>query len=590
MTYRAPVSRIRFALEEIGGLRPNVEQGLFGDLSTDLVAAILEEAGRFASEEIAPLNRAGDIEGTSLEDGKVRMPAGWHEVYRRWCAGGWPALAGPESHGGQNLPMTVSAAVQEMWNAASMAFGIGPVLTMAAADALHRYGTVELKQRYLARLVSGEWTGTMCLTEPQAGSDLGLLRCRAERQDDGSYRLRGTKIYITYGEHDLTENIVHMVLARLPDAPPGHRGISMFLVPKYLVQEDGAPGPRNDVRCVGVEHKLGIHGSPTCTMAFGEDTGAVGWLMGEENNGLACMFSMMNQARLMVGVQGVAIAERAYQQAYQFAHERHQGRQPGMGPEETVPICTHPDIRRGLMTMRAQTDGARAICQETARAIDIAARSTDPDDRAAAQARADLLTPVAKAFSTDTGVEVASLGIQIHGGMGYIEETGAAQHLRDARIAPIYEGTNGIQALDLVARKIGRQDGQAASVLISDMRETADALTRTSEPALQQVGSRLAETIDALDRATDWMQKTVTDKPDAALAGATPYLRLFGLAVSGWGLGRGALAAARAGGPDTAAHIATARFFAENLCPQAPALCDVVMGGAEAALADLPTP
>ncbi len=586
MTYRAPVADIAFTLNRIAGLSQDIERGFLGELSDDLVAAILDEAGRFASEEIAPLNRLGDIEGTPFADGRVTMPRGWREVYQRWIAGGWLALTGPEEYGGQNLPMTLFAATQEMWNAASMAYAIGPVLTVAAADALHRYGTEDMKRRYLSKLVSGEWAGTMCLTESHAGSDLGLLRTRAERRADGSYLIRGTKIFITYGEHDVTDNIVHMVLARLPDAPPGHRGISMFMVPKFLANEDGSVGPRNDVKCLSVEHKLGIHGSPTCTMAYGEDDGAVGWLFGEENKGLACMFTMMNQARLMVGIQGVAIAERAYQQALSYARERRQGRRPGMGPEETVPLTDHPDIRRSLMTMRAMTGAARAICYETARALDVAARAPDAQEREVAQSRADLLTPVAKAFSTDIGVEVASQGVQVHGGIGYIEETGAAQHLRDARIAPIYEGTNGIQAIDLATRKVPRSDGEVVRAYIGELHETARSVKASNEPAFGRMGEHLEQSVAALERATGWLIDSQRDGADPALAGATPYLRLFAIAAGGCGLAKGALAAARANGdPANAGRIATARFFAENVSPQAEGLCESVVSGADAVLA-----
>jgi acyl-CoA dehydrogenase len=583
MSYRAPVADILFSLHHSAGLREEITRGLFGSLEENDIAAILGEAGRFASDEIAPLNRIGDMEGARLIDGRVRMPHGWREVYRRWTEAGWVGLTGPQDYDGQNLPTTISVAVQEMWNAASMAFGIGPVLTVAAVDALHRFGTDDLKSRYLPRLVSGEWAGTMCLTEPQAGSDLGLLASRAEPRGDGSYLIRGTKIFVTYGEHDLTSNIVHMVLARLPDAPHGHRGISMFLVPKFLVREDGTPGKRNDIECIGVEHKLGIHASPTCTMSFGAKDGAVGWLVGEHHKGLACMFTMMNHARLMVGVQGVAIAERAYQQALAYARERRQGRRPGMAQGETVAIVEHPDIRRSLMTMRAMIQAARAICHATARALDVAKLAPDPAARAAAQARADLLTPVAKAFSTDIGVEVASLGLQVHGGTGYIEETGAAQHLRDARIAPIYEGTNGIQAIDLVTRKLPLSDGQAVRALIAELRGVGDV----SEAAFGRMGECLTESVDALERATGWLLDTLPERPDAALAGATPYLRLFAIAAGGCGLARGALAALNDGDePANDQRIATARFFAENASAQAGGLCQSVVAGAETILAD----
>ncbi len=582
MSYRPPVADIAAALRHSGGLADDIARGLHGDLSEDLVAAILEEAGRFAGEEIAPLNRLGDTHGTPLSDGEVTMPPGWREVYRRWADAGWNGLTGPVENGGQGLPATISVAVQEMWNAASMAFGIGPVLTMAAVEALHLYGTETQKRLYLDRLVSGEWFGTMNLTEPHAGSDLGLLRTRAVPRGDGSHAISGTKIFITYGEHDLSDNIVHMVLARTPDAPTGYRGISMFLVPKVLVNADGTLGDRNAVTCAGIEHKLGIHGSPTCTMLF-ED--AAGWLVGKENGGLGAMFTMMNQARLMVGVQGVAIADRAFQQALGYAKDRHQGRRPGMGPEETVAIAEHPDVRRSLLTMKALTAAARSICHETARAIDLAKLCPDETERRAAQARADLLTPVAKAFSTGIGVEVASIGVQVHGGMGYIEETGAAQHLRDARIAPIYEGTNGIQAIDLVTRKLPQGGGEPVRTYIAALRKTAASVAASNEPAFGRAGERLGEAVDALERATDWLLEALADRPDAALAGATPYLKLFGIASGGCGLAHGALAEARANGSDAGGRVTTARFFAEAVCPQASGLADIVTTGADAVLA-----
>src|SRR5712692_8065730 len=460
MTYRAPVADIAFALKHAAGFGPALEEGLYGDLAEDLVAAVLEEAGKFATDILGPLNPVGDRHGASLADGVVTTAPGWKEAYRAWAQAGWNALAAPTQWGGQDLPHALNAACIEMWNSAAMAFGLGPVLTMAAVDALAAHGSEELKRAYLPKLVSGEWMGTMQLTEPQAGSDVGALRTKAERAPDGSYRVTGQKIFITYGEHDLTDNIVHFVLARLPDAPPGTKGISLFLIPKFLVNADGSLGARNDVRCPSIEHKLGIHGSPTCTLVYGDHGGAVGYLVGEENRGLACMFTMMNNARLAVALQGVGIAERATQQALSFARERKQGRAPGAAGAGASPIIAHPDVRRMLLTMRAQTKAARAICYRTAVATDRAHRAAGAAERTAAHERASLLTPVAKAFSTDIGIEVASLGVQVHGGMGYVEETGAAQHLRDARIAAIYEGTNGIQAIDLVTRKIPLDGGK----------------------------------------------------------------------------------------------------------------------------------
>ncbi|MGH6859494.1 MAG: acyl-CoA dehydrogenase family protein, partial [Phyllobacterium sp.] len=505
--YRAPVEDIAHALKKIAGLDAAIEEGRFGDLSDDLVDAILEEAGKFASSRIAPLLETGDRHGTPLADAQVTMPPGWKEVYREWTAGGWNALTGKEEFGGQGLPTMLAVATLEMWNSGSMAFGIGPTLTLGAIEALEAHATGELRRTYLPRLVSGEWMGTMNLTEPQAGSDVGALRARAERADDGTYRIFGSKIFITYGEHDLTDNIVHLVLARLPDAPAGTRGISLFLVPKFLVNADGSLGARNDVFCSSIEHKLGIHGSPTCTMIYGDgfagepgEPGAVGWLIGEENRGLACMFTMMNNARLAVGIQGVAVAEAAYQKALAYARERRQMRAPGWTGEEMSPIVEHPDVQRTLLTMKGLTGAARAIAYACAHALDMARTGTGEDARRWSN-RANLLTPVAKAFSTDIGVDVASLGIQVHGGMGYIEETGAAQFLRDARIAPIYEGTNGIQAIDLVQRKLPLEDGNHIKDYIAELRAVAEAVQRSNDADFGETGKRLDAGLDDLQEA-----------------------------------------------------------------------------------------
>ncbi|HEX2554835.1 MAG TPA: acyl-CoA dehydrogenase [Microvirga sp.] len=580
MTYRAPVADLAFTLRHVAGLDRAIRDGLYGDLGADVVDSILEEAGRFANEAIAPLNRVGDAHGTPLKDGAVTMPPGFKDTYRAWAEAGWNGLTGPEEYGGQGLPVLLNSACVEMWNSACMAFALGPLLTMGGIEALTAHGSEELKSRYLPKVVSGEWTATMNLTEPQAGSDLAALRTRAERAGDGTYRITGQKIYITYGEHDLTDNIVHLVLARLPDAPPGTRGISLFLVPKVLPD-----GSRNDLRCHSVEHKLGIHASPTCTMIYGDDGGATGWLIGEENRGLACMFTMMNNARLAVGLQGVAIAERAYQQALAYANERRQGRAPGQTSEGMSPIIAHPDVRRMLLTMRALTGAARSICLLTAEALDRSHREADPAARKAAAERAALLTPVAKAFSTDIGVEVASIGVQVHGGMGFVEETGAAQHLRDARILPIYEGTNGIQAVDLAIRKVPLSGGETVRAQIARMRATATRLVREATPAFGLTAPRLREAVECLDRATSFMLKALgSNDPDQALAAATPYLRLFAIAQGGAALADAALAAqaAIAGGDGDPAHqgrIALCRFFAEHIATGARGLEETVLAG-----------
>jgi acyl-CoA dehydrogenase len=576
MTYRAPVADIAFTLKHSAGLRRALDDGLYGDLTEDVVDAVLEEAGKFASTVIAPLNAVGDKHGTPLRDGVVTMPPGWKEAYTAWAQGGWNGLAASEHWGGQGLPHALNAACIEMWNSASMAFGIGPVLTMGAIEALDKHGAEPLKQKYLEKLTTGAWMGTMQLTEPQAGSDVGALRSKAERAADGTYRITGSKIFITYGEHDLTDNIIHFVLARLPDAPPGTKGISLFLVPKFFVNDDGSLGNRNDARCHSIEHKLGIHGSPTCTMVYGDKGGATGWLVGEENRGLNCMFTMMNNARLAVGLQGVAIAERATQQAYAYANERRQGRAGGNGA-----IINHPDVRRMLLTMRALTQAARAICYATGAAIDRATRGKDEAARKAGDQRASLLTPVAKAFSTDIGTEVASLGVQVHGGMGFIEETGAAQHYRDARIAQIYEGTNGIQAIDLVTRKIPMMGGAVMRGYLDELRRIVAAVKATNDPAFGATGARLSDAVDSLDRATQWLIGKLDKSPDAALAGATPYLRLFASAAGGCMLAEDALADSRSGSVNGGGRVALARFFAENIAVQSGGLETTVIEGAD---------
>jgi len=582
MTYRAPVADISFALKNTAGFGPALAEGLYGDLADDVVEAVLAEAGKFATDILGPLNATGDRDGTRFKDGAVTTAPGWKEAYRAWAQAGWNAVAAPAQWGGQDLPHALNAACIEMWNSAAMAFGLGPLLTMAAVDALAAHGSDELKRAYLPKLVSGEWMGTMQLTEPQAGSDVGALRTKAERAADGSYRITGQKIFITYGEHDLTDNIVHMVLARLPDAPPGTKGISLFLIPKFLLNPDGSLGPRNDARAHSIEHKLGIHASPTCTMVYGDHGGATGFLIGEENRGMACMFTMMNQARLSVALQGVAIAERATQQALAYARERKQGRATGV-ESGSSPIIAHPDVKRMLLTMRALTRAARALSYATAVALDRAQRSPDEAARKAAHERASLLTPVAKAFSTDIGSEVASLGVQVHGGMGYIEETGAAQHYRDARIAAIYEGTNGIQAIDLVTRKLPLAGGATVTAYIGEIKHTVEAVNATNDAAFGWTGVRLQDAVDALERATHWLLGSQRNDLDAALAGATPYLRLFALAAGGALLAEEALAAMRlaGNGADAAGRTAIARFFAENLAVQAASLERTVVEAAD---------
>jgi 3-(methylsulfanyl)propanoyl-CoA dehydrogenase len=580
MPYRSPVADILFSLSAVAGFRGMIEQGRMGDLDWDAVTSIVTEAGRFATEEIAPLNRAGDLVGARFENGVVRTADGFAGVYKRWAEAGWNGVSAPTEFGGMGLPHLVNVACTEIWNGASMAFALCPLLTEGAIGALKAHGSRELVDIYLAPMIAGEWTGTMNLTEPQAGSDLNAVRTRAERAGDGSFRLFGQKIFITYGEHDMAENIVHLVLARLPGAPAGTRGLSLFLAPKFLVNADRSLGPRNDLRCAGIEHKLGIHASPTCVMVYGDNGGAKAWLIGEENRGLAAMFTMMNAARLAVGVQGVAIADRAYQQALDFARERRQGR--GFKGDGMVPIVEHADVRRMLMAMKANVHAARGICHLTGAALDLAGHARDEDERTAAANRAALLTPVAKAFSTDIGDEAASIGVQVHGGMGYIEETGAAQHMRDSRIAAIYEGANGIHAIDLVQRKLPLEGGETAAREIAFIREVAGAVRERGSARFGLTADRLSEAAGALEGTTRAMLGWLRADQNSALAGASFYLRLFGLTLGGACLakaGLGAEALAADGDESELGRAGLARFYAEKLMPAASGLARAIASG-----------
>ncbi len=576
MTYRAPLDELRFTLEEVAAVEGLKATGAFPDFTSDLTAAILEEAAKLAENVLSPLNRVGDAEHCKLENDAVTTPTGFPAAYAQFVEGGWQGLQFPAELGGMGLPRALGVAVLEMIQGANLSFGLGPMLTYGGIEALIAHGTDEQKDLYLGKLLTGEWSATMNLTEPQAGSDVGALRTKAEPNADGSWAISGQKIFITWGEHDCAENIIHLVLARTPGSPEGTKGISLFIVPKVLPD-----GSRNDLRAIGVEHKLGIHGSPTCTMEY---TGATGWLIGGENAGMRCMFTMMNSARLNVGVQGVGIAERAFQQALAYAQDRKQGR--AIDAEGPAPhaIIHHPDIKRTLSLMKAKIAASRAICVSCAVATDMAEHAEHADERAAAKRREELLTPVAKAWSTDIGVEVASLGVQVHGGMGYIEETGAAQHLRDARITPIYEGTNAIQAIDLVGRKLNMDGGAAFDELFSDIEQTIEACTTSSHPDLPPLGDRLQDSLDAMREAVDWLKEV--DMKDR-LAGATPFLTLAGETIGGWLLCVGAVAARRRqkeniGDPAFAAQrIALANFYAEAVMTLAPSRVDDVTMGAE---------
>ena len=578
MTYRAPVRDLAFALEaaaDFGRLA-----GAYPGADAETVRAVLEGAGALAADVLAPLNRAGDQAGARYENGRVTAAPGFAEAYRQLAAGGWTGLAADAEWGGQGLPKALDIAVFEIIQAANLAFGLCPLLTQGAVEAIEKNGDQRQKALYLPKLVTGEWTGTMNLTEPQAGSDLGALTTKAEPDGD-HWRLSGQKIFITWGDHDMADNIVHLVLARLPDAPLGSRGLSLFIAPKRLVGEDGSLGAPNDLRPGSIEHKLGIHASPTCVMLY---EGARAELIGAPNQGLAAMFVMMNAARLGVGVQGVAIAERAYQQALAYALERKQGRSAWTGAYPSR-LFDHPDVRRSLMLMKAKIEAARAICLSTAVAADLARTATNPVDRDAANFRQELLTPIAKAWSTDMGVEAASAGLQIQGGMGFIEETGAAQHYRDARILPIYEGANGIHAIDLMGRKLALGKGQAVRELVDDIMPTAAHLKSADDAWLHTVGARLETGLAAVQSATGWLiERRGHAQPDA-LAGATPYLKLLGDVVGGWMLGKGALVASQRiaeGAPDTdywRTKIGLARVFSEQVLAQAPGLTQAVTQG-----------
>jgi 3-(methylthio)propanoyl-CoA dehydrogenase len=578
--YRAPLKDIEFVIHELIG--PEALAGLphLVDYSPELASSVLAEAARFAETVLAPLNKSGDREGAHWSPQGVTAPTGFKEAYRQFVAGGWPQLGSNPEFGGQVVPQILTSAVQEVWASANLAFKLCPMLTYGAAHALEITGTPEQKQLYLPKMVSGEWTGTMVLTEPQAGSDLGLIRTQAVPQGD-HYRLFGQKIFITWGDHDYTDNIIHMVLARIEGAPAGTRGVSMFIVPKVLVHPDGSLGERNEVRCVSIEHKLGIHASPTCVLAFGEKQGAVGYLVGEANRGLEYMFIMMNTARLAVGLEGYAVAEAAFQLAAEWARTRIQGKPPGASGGGSAAIIRHPDVRRMLLGMKASIAAMRALTLYSASRLDVARHHPDERVRAAAQARVDLLIPIVKAWCTECGAEVASTGIQVHGGMGYIEETGAAQFLRDVRITLIYEGTTGIQANDLIGRKIGRDGGAAMRDLIAEMRAELVKLA-PAEPAAS-VRKAALEGVDLLERATGSLLGLMGSDPARAAAVAVPYLKLCGVTIGGWLMARSAaLAAGKRSGAEGelyAGRLQAARFYAEQLLPNALSLARIVEQG-----------
>jgi alkylation response protein AidB-like acyl-CoA dehydrogenase len=589
--YQAPLADMRFVLRELVDHELIAKLPGFEDATLEVGEAVLEEAARFAAAVLSPLNRTGDLEGVKWHDTEVSTAAGWKEAYEQFVSGGWNALSCPGEYGGQNLPRALSALVEEMWNSANMSFTLCPMLTRGAIEAIDLNGSKRQKELYLPKMITGEWTGTMNLTEPQAGSDLAAVRSRAEPLGEGRYKLEGQKIFITYGEHDLAENIIHAVLARTPGAPEGVKGMSLFLVPKFIVKPDGSLGERNDVRCLSVEHKLGIHASPTCVLAYGQNGGAIGELVGEENRGLEYMFVMMNAARYAVGIEGIGMSERAFQAALAFAGERVQGTEPGQ--KGRVPIVRHPDVRRMLMLMKSQTEAMRALASTAGVSLDAARLHPDAAERQRHQAYADLMIPVIKGWCTENSVDIASLGIQVHGGMGFVEETGVAQYLRDSRITPIYEGTTGIQANDLLGRKLARDRGEAARTVIAEMRGSSAAWV--TDPALANAAAVFVKALDALESAVRYVVANYGSEPRSVAAGAVPLLKLFGVTAGGWQLLRSAeIARKRLETPADngvpagfyQAKIDTARFYGDHVLPQAAALAHAVVHGAVGALAE----
>ncbi|MDD3353672.1 acyl-CoA dehydrogenase [Zoogloea sp.] len=590
-SYTAPLRDMQFVLRELADLDAVAALPGCEEATPDLVDAVLEEANKFASGVLAPLNWTGDQEGATWNDGEVRTAPGWKEAYKQFCEAGWTALAADPEFGGQGLPKTLSTAVVEMWQAANMAFSLCPMLTNGAIEAIKLCGTPEQKAAYLEKMISGQWTGTMNLTEPQAGSDLAAVRTRAVPQEDGSYQIFGQKIFITYGEHDMTDNIVHLVLARLPDAPEGVKGISLFVVPKFILNADGSPGARNDVHCVSIEHKLGIHASPTAVLAFGDKGGATGYLVGELNRGLEYMFIMMNEARFAVGLEGLALSDRAYQQALAYAKDRIQGTEAGVRGGPKVSILHHADVRRMLMSMKSQIEAQRALTYVVAAATDFAHHSPDEAVRASSQAFVDLMIPIIKGWLTEASIEITSTGVQVHGGMGFIEETGAAQHFRDARITAIYEGTTAIQANDLIGRKTARDGGATAKLVIAEMRKVEAQLAEAAGEEFAAIRKSLSAGVTALEEAVEYIAATFGKDIKAASVGSVPYLKLFGIVAGGWQMARAALISARRlaeGSGDAAfyqAKITTSRFYADHVLSQAPGLAYSVVNGAAGALA-----
>ena len=585
--YSAPTADMLFVLEHIAGLSQLADRDAYEHADLDTVEGLLDEAARFMEEQLVPLNRKGDEEGLVVDNGKIFHPDGFADAYTRFVEAGWNGISMNEDHGGGGMPWCVGLAVQEMMTASNMAFSLCPLLTQGAIDAISHHANETLKEIYLPKMVSGQWSGTMNLTEPHAGSDVGALTAKAVPGNNGTWLISGTKIFITYGEHELTENIIHLVLARTPEAPPGTKGISLFIVPKFLVDDDGSLGARNDVRVVSSEHKIGIHASPTCVMSYGDQGGAIGWMVGEENTGMRAMFTMMNNARLSVGLEGLSLTDRSYQQARQYSVDRKQGKAIGaeLDAGESSPIADHADVRRMLMTMRSNAEAMRCVMYANAAAIDFAITSSDESEREHWDAVTALLTPISKGWGTDLGVEMTSLGIQTHGGMGYVEETGAAQHWRDVRIAPIYEGTNGIQAADLVFRKLPLGGGAVIQEFMSEMTNLASQLIENDR--LAPLGTALADGVTHMSDAALWLGGRLATQPNDVAAGSAPFLRLAGVVVGGYYLARSAQIAqqlldAGEGDPDFLNDkITTSMFYGEQILPTAAGLVTTITRGAD---------
>ncbi|WP_300442169.1 acyl-CoA dehydrogenase [Zoogloea sp.] len=589
-SYNAPIRDMQFVMRELADLDAVAALPGCEDAASDVVDAILEEAGKFAGGVLAPLNWTGDQEGARWDNGVVHTATGWKEAYKQFAEAGWTALAGDPEFGGQGLPKLVSTAVMEMWKSANMAFSLCPMLTTGAIESIKLRGSDEQKAAFLPKMVSGEWTGTMNLTEPSAGSDLAAVRTRAVPEGDGTYKIFGQKIFITYGEHDMTDNIIHLVLARLPDAPEGVKGISLFVVPKFLLNADGTPGERNDVHCVSIEHKLGIHASPTAVLAFGDNGGAIGTLIGEANRGLEYMFIMMNEARFAVGMEGLALSERAYQLALAYAKDRVQGTEAGVRGGPKVSILHHSDVRRLLLNMKSTTEAMRALAYVVGSATDMAHHHPDEAVRTRNQAFVDLMIPVVKGWCTENSIAVTSDGVQVHGGMGFIEETGAAQHFRDSRITSIYEGTTAIQANDLIGRKIARENGLTVLALVAEMRKVEGQLAEAAGDEFTAIRKSLSAGITAVEEAVAYIVATYGKDIKAASVGSVPFLKLLGIVAGGWQMGRAALVSARRlaeGSGDASfykAKITTARFYADHVLSQAPGIAYSVVNGAAGAL------